>query len=92
MKILSDMRPFYYKQDKPLSLTQREREVMNLLSAGLLNKEIANTLGIRLQTVCNILYITYIKLNVSNRVEAVNQFRNLTPLITGKKLREEIRA
>ena len=86
------MRPFYYPRDKILPLTPREREVMSLLSTGLLNKEIAVTLGIRLQTVCNILYNTYNKLNVKNRIEAVNQFRNQISLPSGKIIENGMRA
>jgi two-component system, NarL family, nitrate/nitrite response regulator NarL len=86
------MRPFYYPKDKILSLTAREKEVMSLIVTGLLNKEIADTLGIRIQTVCNTLHIIYIKLNVKNRVEAVNQFRNLHPATTGNNIETGIRA
>jgi Response regulator containing a CheY-like receiver domain and an HTH DNA-binding domain len=74
------MKPFCYPGQKTISLSAREKEVMNLLSTGLFNKEIACTLGIRTQSVCNILNIAYKKLNVKNRVEAINKyFSNSSP-------------
>jgi len=57
-------------------LTRREKEVMYLVSTGMLYKEIADSLGICLQTVKNILYNVYTKMNVSNRVEAIIVFRD----------------
>ncbi|MGD0340876.1 MAG: helix-turn-helix transcriptional regulator [Bacteroidales bacterium] len=62
----------------PFRLTPREKEIMMLLSTGLFDKEIADRLGICLQTVRNILYNIYQKMNVSNRIEAMIKFNNLT--------------
>jgi NarL family two-component system response regulator LiaR len=52
-------------------LTPRETEIMNLLSKGLLDKEMADRLGISLQTVKNHLKNIYHKQNVKNRLEAI---------------------
>ncbi|RPH29745.1 MAG: DNA-binding response regulator [Bacteroidales bacterium] len=52
-------------------LTNREKEILNLLSQGLLYKEIAKTMGISLQTVKSHLKHIYTKLRVSNRSEAI---------------------
>jgi DNA-binding NarL/FixJ family response regulator len=54
---------------------------MKLLSTGLLNKEIADTLGITLQSTKNKLNNIYNKMNVSNRIEAMIRFNNLAQVI-----------
>lgn len=55
-------------------LTNREVEIMKLLSHGLLYKEIAKNMGISVQTVkCHLKHI-YNKLNVCNRTEAILRF------------------
>lgn len=55
-------------------LTDRENEVLNLLAAGLLYKEIADRLQITHGTVRQHIYNIYKKLHVQNRTEAVNKF------------------
>jgi DNA-binding NarL/FixJ family response regulator len=52
-------------------LTEREREVMNLLARGLSNPQIADELVITPKTVKNHLSSIYAKLDVSTRTEAV---------------------
>jgi len=52
-------------------LTARETEVLNLLSKGLANKQIASALGISEHTVKFHISSIYAKLNVTNRTEAV---------------------
>ena len=54
-------------------LTNRETEVLNLLSKGLANKQIAIALGISEHTVKFHVSSIYTKLNVTNRTEAVHQ-------------------
>ena len=54
-------------------LTERETEVLNLLSRGLANKQIATTLGISEHTVKFHVSSIYQKLNVTNRTEAVRE-------------------
>lgn len=53
-------------------LTDRETEVLNLLSKGLANKQIAVSLGISEHTVKFHVSSIYTKLNVTNRTEAVH--------------------
>lgn len=55
-------------------LSHREKEILELLSRGLMYKEIASTLLVSSETVRKHLYRVYEKLHVSNRVEAVNKF------------------
>ncbi len=55
-------------------LSNREKEILELLSRGLRYKEIANTLFIGQETVRKHVYHVYEKLHVSNRVEAVNKY------------------
>jgi len=52
-------------------LTQREEQVVNLVAEGIGNREIAQQLGIRENTVKKSLLRIYDKLGVSNRVELV---------------------
>lgn len=55
-------------------LTSREKEILELLSRGLIYKEIAAQLFISQETVRKHVYHIYEKLHVSNRTEAVNKF------------------
>ena len=57
-------------------LTGREYEVLERIAAGHANKEIAHELGIALHTVEQHVSRLYRKLNVRNRVEATNRFKN----------------
>jgi len=63
-------------ESEPLShgpLTDRESEVIGLLSKGLANKQIAVALGISEHTVKFHVSSIYVKLNVTNRTEAVRE-------------------
>lgn len=55
-------------------LTDREREVLELLAQGSLYKEIANRLGVSIDTVRNHLRKIYDKLHVHSRTEAVVKY------------------
>jgi DNA-binding NarL/FixJ family response regulator len=55
-------------------LSNRENEILELLSKGLLYKEIAAQLYISQETVRKHVYHIYEKLHVNNRVEAINRF------------------
>jgi DNA-binding NarL/FixJ family response regulator len=55
-------------------LTNREKEILEQLSKGLMYKEIAIQLFLSPETVRKHVYHIYEKLHVSNRVEAVNKF------------------
>lgn len=55
-------------------LSKREMEILEMLSKGMVYKEIAEGLSISSETVRKHVYNIYNKLHVSNRVEAVNKF------------------
>jgi DNA-binding NarL/FixJ family response regulator len=55
-------------------LSQREREVLELLSKGLLYKEIADALGVNIETIRKHCHNIYEKLHVSSRTEAVVKY------------------
>jgi DNA-binding NarL/FixJ family response regulator len=55
-------------------LSNREKEILELLSKGMLYKEIAQQLFISHETVRKHVYHIYDKLHVNNRVEAVNKY------------------
>jgi len=55
-------------------LTKREKEVLELLSHGLLYKEIAARLFISMDTVRRHCFNTYTKLHVKNKTEAINKY------------------
>lgn len=55
-------------------LSNREKEILEHLSKGMLYKEIANSLFISPETVRKHVYHIYEKLHVNNRVEAVNKY------------------
>jgi DNA-binding NarL/FixJ family response regulator len=55
-------------------LTNRENEILEQLSKGLMYKEIAAQLFLSAETVRKHVYHIYEKLHVNNRVEAVNKF------------------
>ena len=56
------------------TLSKRENEILEMLSTGLLYKEISDKLSISSETVRKHVYHIYEKLHVSNRIEAVNKF------------------
>ena len=57
-------------------MAPREIEIIDLLSEGLLYKEIANQLNITLGTLKQYVHNIYEKLGVSNRTEAINKHFN----------------
>lgn len=67
-----------YKHDTPVvptgnKLSQREKEVLNLIISGLSNAEIGQQLNISTYTVKNHVSNILVKMNVSSRTEAVSQ-------------------
>ena len=56
-----------------LELSKRENQILQLLSRGLLYKEIADQLGISVSTVRQHIHKIYEKLHVQNRTEAINK-------------------
>lgn len=63
--------------DEYLVLSSREREVLVLLSKGLLYKEIAEKMGVTHETVKKHLKNIYQKLHVQNKIEALNKYKLL---------------
>lgn len=57
-------------------LTDREEEILHLLSAGYRNKDVADKLFISLSTVKSHVYSIYQKLHVTSRVAAINKIGN----------------
>jgi DNA-binding NarL/FixJ family response regulator len=57
-------------------LTDREHHVMSCLAKGLLYKEIADELRLSFSTVHKLQHRIFLKLQVSNRTEAVSKWRN----------------
>jgi DNA-binding NarL/FixJ family response regulator len=55
-------------------LSKRENEILEMLSTGLLYKEISEKIFITTETVRKHVYHIYEKLHVTNRVEAVNKY------------------
>ena len=74
-KVISSFRSQQINTPKEYYLTNREQEVLSLLSKGLLYKEIANQLSITHSTVKKHIRNIYEKLHVQNKVEAINKFR-----------------
>lgn len=67
---------FSHKQaPETVVLSEREKEVLELLSRGLFYKEISLQLNISIETVKRHCFNIYQKLHVSNRTEAVNKFK-----------------
>jgi DNA-binding CsgD family transcriptional regulator len=60
----------------PLPLTVREREIANLVAAGLSNRDIADRLTVSVRTVEGHLYRACIKLDISDREELAALIRN----------------
>jgi NarL family two-component system response regulator LiaR len=69
----------YHKHPEPdnFGLSQRELEVLNLLSKGLLYKEISDQLSISANTVKNHCKNIYKRLHVQNKIEALNKFKGI---------------
>jgi len=59
------------------TLSRREQELLGYLAKGFLYKEIADRMGIRLDTVRSHIRRVYEKLHAHSRTEAVNKFRGV---------------
>jgi two-component system, NarL family, response regulator LiaR len=66
----------YFKEEQQVleELTSKENELLQLLSSGLLYKEIAAKQDIKIDTVKKHCGNIYKKLNVNNKTEAINKF------------------
>ena len=65
---LETSRPLQRVTTRPVRFSPRERQIVKFITAGCSNQEIADCLGLRIQTVKNHLSRIYRKLGVSNRV------------------------
>jgi DNA-binding NarL/FixJ family response regulator len=74
-KLIESFHRFAPTADTGDPLTPREEEILHWLSEGLLYKEIADRLAIKLDTVGTHLKSIYRKLHVRSRTEAVMKFR-----------------
>ena len=72
-KLVSFFRSTEKETERLETLTDRENEILQLLSKGLLYKEIANSLSISIATVRQHIHHIYEKLHVQNRTEAINK-------------------
>jgi DNA-binding NarL/FixJ family response regulator len=72
-KLVTVFREQEKKFDNIECLSQRENEILQLLSQGLLYKEIADHLSISVSTVRQHIHKIYEKLHVQNRTEAINK-------------------
>jgi DNA-binding NarL/FixJ family response regulator len=75
-KVLTTFQKPLVKNEQSL-LSQREKQVLELLAKGLLYKEIAQQLGVTSETIKKHLKNIYQKLQVQNKIEAINKFRLL---------------
>jgi DNA-binding NarL/FixJ family response regulator len=71
---------FFRSKEKPVppaeKLSPREFELLELLAAGFINKEISDRMDLTLETVRTYLRRIYTKLHVRNRTEAALKFRS----------------
>ena len=73
-KVVQSFQKSGASQQATENLSQREQEVLDLLSQGLIYKEIAEKLGISYETVHTYVRRIYEKLQVRTRTEAVAKF------------------
>lgn len=73
-KVVASFSSFESSNKEVETLTSREKEILNLLAKGLMNKEVANNLGISIGTVRKHIQNIYEKLHVNTRVEAINLY------------------
>ena len=63
--------------ERELKITERQREVVELIAAGLSNDEVGERLGISPRTVEQHLGVVYAKLHIRRRAELARLFRDL---------------
>jgi len=72
-KLVNIFQEEHADEEPTTGLSKRENEILQLLSKGLLYKEIADKLGISTGTVRQHIHKIYEKLHVQNRTEAINK-------------------
>jgi DNA-binding NarL/FixJ family response regulator len=83
-RVIASFRRKEKKADEAVRLTTREEQILVQLSQGFTNKQIADSLGVTIDTVCSHLKHVFSKLHVSSRTEAAVRY-------TVSKLGSEIR-
>lgn len=73
-RVVQQLRPRGGQENVSAELSQRERQVLELLAEGLLYKEIGERLGIAVGTIKQHIHRIYDKMHVQNRTEAVNRY------------------
>jgi DNA-binding NarL/FixJ family response regulator len=71
----TNKKPLSKDKENKYNLSRRELEILELMSAGYRNKEIAEKLFISSHTVRSHIYNIYEKLHVQSRVEALNKLK-----------------
>ncbi|GGE39027.1 LuxR family two component transcriptional regulator [Pedobacter psychrotolerans] len=72
-KLVQRFRQKENKNAAALTITPREKEILELLSQGLFYKEASDQLGISINTLKRHIYNMYQKLQVDNKTEAINK-------------------
>ncbi|MEY8205228.1 MAG: LuxR C-terminal-related transcriptional regulator [Bermanella sp.] len=65
--------------DSSFSLTKREKQILNLSASGAKNSEIAETLNVSTHTVKTHMYNLFKKIDVGNRIQAINWAKQHLP-------------
>lgn len=76
---------------KAITLTNKNMEFLDLLSAGASNSDIAQKFGSNNTAVTSILHLMYVKLKVKNRLEAVLWWNENNPNKKTSKMTDELR-
>lgn len=74
-KVVQSFRQDGQPETSPGNLSARERDVLDYVARGFANKEIADALGLRTETVRGYLKTIYAKLHVRSRTEAAMKYR-----------------
>jgi DNA-binding NarL/FixJ family response regulator len=74
-KVITLMQSQHKETVDESTLSDREKEVLDLISKGFRNKEVADKLFISISTVKSHVHSIYEKLHVTSRVEAVNKLK-----------------
>jgi DNA-binding CsgD family transcriptional regulator len=64
--------PAVYSVAQPLPITDREREIANLVTAGLSNRQIAEVLSVSVRTVEGHVYRIFAKLGIEHREQLIH--------------------
>jgi len=85
-RVIESFRRKGKKADESVRLTMREEQILLQLSQGYSNKQIADKLGVSIDTVCSHLKHVFGKLHVSSRTEAVVRYMASKPGLKGPEI------